>query len=46
VDAPLVVLMAPLDRKRVPRFGAGNGLERVDYFVAAIDNADPSNRQD
>jgi hypothetical protein len=42
VDAPLVVLMAPLDRERVRRFAAGNGVGRVDQFVAAIDDADLS----
>ena len=46
VDAPLVVLMAPLDRERVRRFAAGNGVGRVDQFVAAIDDADLSDRQD
>jgi len=39
-EAPLVVLMAPLDRQRVRRFAAGNGVKRVDQFIAAIDDAD------
>ena len=39
-EAPLVVLMASLDRERVRRFAAGNGIERVDQFIAAIDDAD------
>jgi hypothetical protein len=35
VEAPLVVLMAPLDRERVRRFAAANGVERVDQFALA-----------
>jgi hypothetical protein len=38
-EAPLVVLMAPLDPERVRQFAAGNGLERVDQFITAIDDA-------
>jgi hypothetical protein len=38
-EAPLVVLMAPLDPERVRGFAAGNGVEHVDQFVAAIDDA-------
>ena len=39
-EPPLVVLMAPLDRERVRRFAAHSGVERVDQFIAAIDDAD------
>ena len=46
LEAPLVVLMAPLDPERVRRFAAGTTVERVDQFVVAIDDAGLSNRQD
>ncbi len=39
-EAPLVVLMAPLDRERVRTFAGGNGIEQVDRFIEAIDGAD------
>jgi hypothetical protein len=45
LEAPLVVLMAPLDPERVRRFAAGNTVERVKQ-VAPIDDVDLSDRQD
>jgi hypothetical protein len=39
VEGPLVLLMAPLDPERVRTFAAGNGVEGVDQFITAIDDA-------
>lgn len=38
-EAPLIVLMAPLDPDRVRKFATGCGIERVDQFIAAIEDA-------
>jgi hypothetical protein len=39
VIAPLVLLMAPLDVKRVRRFAAAKGVTALDPFMAAIEEA-------
>ncbi|HEU5400209.1 MAG TPA: hypothetical protein VFU86_02560, partial [Terriglobales bacterium] len=40
---PSVLLMTPLDSDRIKRFAAAKGVERVDEFVSAIDEANLGN---
>jgi hypothetical protein len=42
-EKPSVFLMTPLDSERIKRFAAAKGVERVDEFVSAIDDANLGN---